>query len=81
LLDNGWLEDTISSGRFWILKSVKIVPIPANGYSSIPVSICEPYRKWKGLSRGRKSPTLLGKWEKIKTPILIDWGFFERAFL
>jgi hypothetical protein len=26
-LDKGWLEDTISIERFWILKSAEIVPL------------------------------------------------------
>jgi hypothetical protein len=33
-LDKGWLENTISSGRFWILKSTYSVPLYAPGQNS-----------------------------------------------
>jgi hypothetical protein len=33
-LGEGWLEDTIFIERFWILKSVEIVPLYAPGQNS-----------------------------------------------
>lgn len=47
-------------------KSEGSVPIPANGYSSIPVSICEPYRKWKEW----EIPDPPGRMGKNKSPNL-----------
>ena len=55
MLDNGWLENTISGGCFRILKSAD-VPIPVIRHPSISLLICEPYLQFKELSRGREIP-------------------------
>ena len=54
------------------------MPLPTTRHPSIFVLIPEPYRKWKGLPRGREFLLCFEDRETKKTPILIDWGFLVR---